>query len=67
MWSKILGLLFKVLELSKTIRQIEVAESYFKKCRRFEISEVLSDLKFKKVETMERDILKKWTFDPPFS
>lgn len=57
--------LFDALELSRTIKVIEVAEIHFRKCFRFEISEILSDLKFKKIESLERLIRKPWVVKAP--
>jgi len=57
--------LFKALELSKTIKKIEVAETHFKEHYCFSFSEILSDLKFKKIETLERFFLEQWFIGKP--
>jgi len=57
--------LFKALELSRTIRKIGEAETYFKGLSCFSFSEILSDLKYKKIETLERFFLEQWFIVQP--
>jgi len=54
--------LFRALELSKTIKKIEAAEIYFKALHCFDCVEILSDLKFKKIELLERLIGQEWEY-----
>ena len=52
--------LFVALKLSKTIKAIEAVEFHFQKLSKFEYSESLSDLKFKKIEALESFIGTDW-------
>jgi len=55
--------LFVALELSRKIKAIEAGEIYFRELSYFEYSEILSDLKFLKIEALENFIETEWFGD----
>ena len=42
------------LNLSKTIRDFDAVEKHFRKLKRHDISEIIGDIKFKKIMLLER-------------
>lgn len=53
--------LFVALELSRAIKAIEAGEIHFKELYYFDYSEILSDLKFIRIEALESFIRTEWS------